>query len=419
MARMNATLELFIGLRYLRAKKRNHFISFISLISIMGIALAIVLLITVLSVMNGFQQELRDRILVMTAHLTVTDRRGEGIADWLSLAESLEGTPGVSGSAPYTRGEVMLSAHGRVNAALLRGVLPERESAVSAVAGKMKAGRLDDLRAGEFGVIIGAELARTIGVGVGDRITVISPQFNASPIGVVPRFKRFTVAGVFEVGMHQSDSALALAHMEDVAVLLRMPGKASGVRFQVDNLFAAPALRERFARELGAGYWVSDWTRQHANFFRAIRTEKTVMFVILSLIVVVAAFNIVSTLVMVVTDKESDIAILRTLGLSPAAILRVFMIQGVFIGVVGVAGGAAGGVALASNLEPIIGAIEEVFETRFLDATVYYISEVPSLVLWQDVALVCAISFCVSALATLYPALRAARTHPAEALRYE
>ncbi len=416
---MSLVVEILIGLRYLRAKRRNHFISFISLISMLGIALAITLLITVLSVMNGFQQELRDRILVMTSHVTVSGINGGGIDDWRSIIDTFSDDSDITGSAPYVRGQVMLSHAGNVNAALLRGILPELESSVSAAADKMMIGKLSDLRSGEFGLILGVELARSLGVLPGDRLTVVSPQLNVSPVGVMPRLKSFTLVGIFEVGMHEFDSGLALMHIDDAAKLLRFKGQASGVRLQLENLFDAPRKRYEFSRQLAGRYWVSDWTRRHANFFRAVQMEKTIMFIILSLIVVVAAFNIVSTLVMVVTDKESDIAILRTLGMSPSSIMQVFMVQGTVIGGLGTLAGMVGGVTLATHLEFIVRRIEQMLQTKFLDASIYYISDVPSLVLWGDIVLICTMSFLVTVLATLYPAWKAAHTHPAEALRYE
>jgi len=411
-------LELFIGLRYLRAKKRNHFISFISSISIFGIALAIILLITVLSVMNGFQQELRDRILVMTSHVTISAANGS-LRNWQTVTDALKDDKEITGSAPYVRGEVMLSHSGNVHAALIRGVSPEHEPAVSAVADKMKDGALTDLKPGEFGIILGHELARSLGAYPGDKITVLSPQLNVSPAGVMPRLKRFTLIGTFEVGMHEFDSGLALMHIDDAAKLMRMKGEVSGVRLRIDKLFDARRKQYEITQKLGAGFYVSDWTRRHANFFRAVQMEKTVMFVILSLIIAVAAFNIVSTLVMVVTDKESDIAILRTLGLSPTSIMQVFMVQGTVIGLLGTLIGMVGGIALANNIESIVQFIERQFDTHFLDPSIYYISVLPSQVLWMDVMLVCGVSFFVSMLATLYPAFRASKTHPVEALRYE
>lgn len=415
---MNYPLELFIGFRYLRARKRNHFISFISFISIFGIALAIILLITVLSVMNGFQQELRDRILVMTSHVTVSSVHG-GLQDWRKIDEALTGDQDIRGRAPFVRGEAMLSHAGNVHAALIRGILPEYEPGVSMVANKIKNTALVDLRPGEFGIILGRELAHYLAAQPGDKITVVSPQLNFSPAGVMPRLKRFTLLGTFEVGMHEFDNGLALVHMEDAARLMRMEGKASGVRLRISRLFDAPQKRYEISQKLGTGYYVDDWTRQHANFFRAVKMEKTVMFVILSLIIAVAAFNIISTLVMVVTDKASDIAILRTLGLSPVSIMQIFMVQGIVIGLLGTFIGMLGGVALATHIESIVQFIEQQLETRFLDPSIYYISELPSQILWSDVTLVCGISFITSTVATLYPALRASKTHPVEALRYE
>lgn len=415
---MSQSLELFIGLRYLRAKKRNHFISFISLISILGTALAIGVLITVLSVMNGFQQELRNRILVMTSHVTVAGLEG-GLSDWKEVAKTLSDHPQVTGSAPYIRGEVMLSNAGNVHAALIRGILPEKESAVSAVAGSMKSGSLDDLKPGKFGIILGHELARTLGVWPGDRVTVVSPQVSVSPAGVMPRLKRFKVVGTFEVGMHEFDSGLVLMHIKDAAKLLRIRDEVSGVRFRIRELFDAPQVGFEFSRLLGGNYWVSNWTRRHANFFRAVKMEKTLMFVILSLLIAIAAFNLISTLVMVVTDKESDIAILRTLGLSPRGVMKIFMIQGTIIGVLGTLIGMLGGIALANNVEDIVRFIENQFQTKFLDPSIYYISDLPSQVLWGDVALVCGVSFTLTVLATIYPAWKASCTHPVEALRYE
>lgn len=415
---MSLPLELFIGLRYLRAKKRNHFISFISLISILGTALAIGVLITVLSVMNGFQEELRNRILVMTSHVTVTGVMS-GLKDWQKVVDALSDHPEVTGSAPYIRGEVMLSNAGNVQAALIRGILPEKESAVSTVAGKMKAGSLDDLKPGKFGIILGHELARSLGVWPGDKITVVSPQITATPAGVLPRLKRFEIVGTFEVGMHEFDSGMVLMHIQDAAKLLRSKDEVSGVRFRIKEIFDAPQVGYEFSKRLGGDYWVSDWTRRHANFFRAVKMEKMIMFVLLSLLVAIAAFNIISTLVMVVTDKESDIAILRTLGLSPAGIMKIFMIQGTVIGVFGTLLGMAGGVALSNHVETIVQYIEDKFQTKFMDPSIYYISDLPSQVLWSDVILVCGLSFTLTVLATIYPAWRASKTHPVEALRYE
>ncbi len=417
-------LELFIALRYTRAKRRNHFISFISLISMLGIALGVMALITVLSVMNGFEKELRSRILGVVAHATVTGlgesgARGQGLRDWQALAGMLGRYPQVVGLAPYVHGEGMLANGAEVSGTLIRGILPDEEPKVSDLGSHMIAGRLSDLKAGEFGIILGKELARALGVERGDKVSLLTPQANVTPAGILPRFKRFTVIGVFEAGMYEYDSALALIHLDDAAKLMRMEGAVSGVRLKLDDMYAAPRLSRQLSQELPIGYMISDWTHQHVNFFRAVQMEKTVMFIILLLIVAVAAFNIVSTLVMVVADKKADIAILRTLGSSPRSIMAMFMIQGTVIGIVGTLIGTVGGVVLALNVGTVVPAIEQLFGTQFLAADVYYITELPSEMRWPDVAKISGISFLLSLLATLYPAWHAARTQPAEALRYE
>ena len=418
MRGMFRPLEVFVGLRYTRAKRRNHFISFISLISMLGIALGVTALITVLSVMNGFEKELRERILGMTAHATVSAASGK-MTDWKQPAAKAEQHPEVMGAAPYIRREAMLIRSGNVHGALVRGVLPELEPKVSEVGRKMVVGELDNLRPGEFGVVLGADLARALRVDVGEKVTMVTPTTNVSPAGVLPRLKRFTVVGLFRAGMYEYDSTLALTHMEDASRLFRTDGAVSGIRLRLDDLFKAPAVSRELAGELPGVYRVTDWTMRHANFFRAIRTEKTAMFVILLLIVGVAAFNIVSTLVMVVTDKQSDIAILRTLGASPGSMMAVFMIQGLVIGAIGTLLGFAGGVSLALNVETIVPAIEQAFGVQFMPADVYYISDLPSEIDWGDVWRICSMAFLLSVVATLYPAWRASRTQPAEALRYE
>lgn len=411
-------LPLYIGLRYTRAKRRNHFISFISVTSMLGIALGVTALITVLSVMNGFENELRQRILGMTSHATIAAYQ-KPLVRWRELAEQAKQHPRVLGSAPYIQKEGMLIHATEVNGSLIRGILPEREPAVSSVGEKMITGRLEDLVPGEFGIILGVDLARILGVMSGDKVTLVTPSANVTPAGVLPRLKRFTVVGLFEVGMYEYDSAMALIHVEDAAKLFRMGNGVSGLRLKLDDMFLAPLVARELAKTIPGRYQISDWTRYHANFFRAVRTEKTVMFVILLLIVAVAAFNIVSTLVMVVTDKESDIAILRTLGLSPRNVILVFMVQGTVIGFVGTLLGLAGGVGLALNVETIVPAIEQLFNVQFLPADIYYISDLPSELHWDDVLKITGVSFCLSVLATLYPAWRASRTQPAEALRYE
>jgi lipoprotein-releasing system permease protein len=410
--------ELFIGLRYSRSRRRNHFISFISLISMLGVALGVAALIVVLSVMNGFEQELRQRILGMTAHATVSnfDVRVE---DWSRLAEQAARHPQVIGTAPYIEGEAIFR-HARIlTGGMLYGVLPEREGQVSEVGRRMVAGRLEDLTDGGYGVVLGKALAEALGVGLGDAVDLMVPQANLTPAGLIPRLRRFRVVGVFEVGMYEYDRTQAFVHLRDAARLMDLGEAVSGVRLKLDDLYRAPQVSRDLVQTLDPGYFATDWTRRHANFFRAIRTEKTVMFIILAMIVGVAAFNIVSTLVMVVTDKQGDIAILRTLGASPASIMGVFIVQGVLIGVVGTLAGVAIGTLVAVNVETLVPLIERAVGFQFLPADVYYISELPSRVEIADIVQIAVLAFALSLLSTLYPAWRAARTEPAEALRYE
>ncbi|MGB5473885.1 MAG: lipoprotein-releasing ABC transporter permease subunit [Gammaproteobacteria bacterium] len=411
-------LELFVGLRYTRTKRRTHFISFITLTSMLGIALGVTALITVLSVMNGFETELRTRILGMASHATISRYDGR-LDDWQSLASLVENQPHVLASAPYVSGESMLSNGQQVSGAILRGVDPALEGRVSDVVDHIRGGDIAQLSPGGYGIILGSELAAALGVGAGDAITVVSPQITIAPTGVLPRLRRFTVLATFEVGMYEYDRGVALVHLQDAAKLFRLDGAVSGLRLKIDDVFDAPMVVRQLAAELPGDYRLEDWSRKHANFFRAVKTEKRVMFIILTLIVAVAAFNIVSTLIMVVTDKRSDIAILRTLGVTPRSIMMIFIIQGVVIGVLGTALGVAGGVGLALNIESIVPAIERLFNVQFLAADVYYISEVPSELHWNDVWIMASVALLLSLLATLYPAWRAARTHPAEALRYE
>ena len=414
---MFGPFEAFIGLRYVRAKRRNHFISFISLTSMVGVGLGVMALITVLSVMNGFEKELTSRILGMASHASVISRDNT-MDDWRKLASIISQNPSVIGVAPYFQAEGMLVNGGSVNGTVITGILPEEEPKVSEVAGKMIAGNFNDLVPGNFDMIIGSEMARSLGVGTGDKVTLIVPTANVTPAGVIPRMKRFNVVGIFQVGMHEFDSALVLIHLDDAKTLFRNKGTV-GLRLKTDNIFNAPRTSREAAQQLPGAYWVVDWTQRHANFFRALKTEKAVMFVILTLIVAVAAFNIISTLVMVVTDKQSDIAVLRTIGVSPASIMKIFIIQGVVIGMVGILLGVIGGVWLASNVETIVPAIEEFFQVKFLSPDVYYISELPSDMHWQDVIVISVVAFVFCLVATVYPAWRAAKTQPAEALRYE
>ena len=411
-------LTLFIGMRYTRAKQRTQFISFITLTSVLGIALGVTALITVLSVMNGFEAELRDRILGMTSHTTITGRYGR-LDDWSILENKLEGNPQIIGTAPFVNGQVMINADRRVSGTLLRGVLPQFETRVSEIADKMINGDFSQLSSGEFGIILGAELATYLGVIPGDKVTIISPQINSTPAGILPRLRRFTVTGLFKVGMYEYDRNMAIIHLDDAAKLFRLGNSVSGLRLKLDDLFNAPSISRDLSNQLYGQYRVSDWTRSHSNFFRAIKTEKRVMFIILFLIVAVAAFNIVSTLVMVVTDKRGDIAILRTQGLSPREVMAIFIILGAIIGFIGTLFGIMGGVLLALNVETIVPAIESFFSVEFLAADVYYISYLPSKLVWTDVWLIAGIAFVLTLLATLYPAWQASKINPAEVLRYE
>ncbi|NLO80099.1 MAG: lipoprotein-releasing ABC transporter permease subunit [Xanthomonadaceae bacterium] len=410
-------LELYIGLRYTRAKRRNHFVSFISLTSMLGIALGVTTLITVLSVMNGFEQQLRERILGMVSHATIHGV-GDKPEEWQELVRLAEANPRVLGAAPYIQGEVMLTNAGRVGGSLIRGIVPGYEERVADIADKMIAGDLDSLQPGRFGIVLGRDLALLLQVDVGDLVTMVAPEATISVAGVLPRVKRFTVTGIFQSGMYEYDRAVAFVNMDDAAKVFRQPG-ITGIRLKFDDLMAAPWLARQVAAALPGYYSVRDWTVQHYNFFRAVRTEKTVMFVILTLIVAVAAFNIVSTLVMVVTDKQADIAILRTLGISPGSIMGIFMVQGAIIGIIGTALGVACGIALALNVETIVPFIERMAGVQFLPGDVYPISDMPSDLRSQDVVRVAGIALLLSLLATLYPAWRASRTAPAEALRYE
>jgi lipoprotein-releasing system permease protein len=413
-------LPLFIGLRYTRAKRRNHFISFISFSSLLGIALGVTALITVISVMNGFEKELRVRMLGMSAHVVVNSYYAESMENWQELQDQLKKYPEVIGIAPYIQAQGMIT-HGRnVYGTMLQGIDPNFEPQVSQVKEKILVGSLENLRAGEFGVVIGSELSQALGVRVGDKITLVVPQSTVTPVGILPRIKRMTVQGIFTIGMHEYDSAYVLLNIEDAAKLIHVPdGQVHGVNLKLNDMFGAPQFARQLQTELPISYRVFDWTYRHANFFKAVKMEKSVMFIILTLIVAVAAFNIVSTLVMVVTDKQADIAILRTLGATPTTIMLIFMVQGTFIGVLGTLLGLTGGLSLALNIQTVVPAIEYVFNVQFLSPDVYYISEVPSDLRWLDVYKITSMSLIISFLATIYPAWRASNTQPAEALRYE
>jgi lipoprotein-releasing system permease protein len=414
--------ELFVGLRYTRAKRKNHFISFISLTSMVGIALGVAALIVVLSVMNGFQAELRNRILGVASHIEITGENNT-LSGWKRLAEPLNKTQHVLASAPYITAQGMLSFGQGVQGAIVRGVLPLAEDKVADLGSHMKAGGLNDLKAGEFGIVLGTDLAMNLGATLGDKVVVMSPQGQFTPTGIVPRIKQFKVVGLFQIGMYEYDAGLALIHMDDAAKLYRMEDKVSGIRLKIDDLYDAPqvssVLSERLSHNMQQQFFITDWTQQHANFFKAVQMEKRVMFIILALIVAVAAFNIVSTLVMAVTDKRADIAIMRTFGASPRSIMGIFMVQGALIGVIGTIAGAVVGVIIALNIDTIVPFIEGIFHVQFLAKDVYYISDLPSKLEWNDVTTIVLMSFVLSLIATLYPSYKASQINPAEALRYE
>ncbi|MCK5664952.1 MAG: lipoprotein-releasing ABC transporter permease subunit [Thiotrichaceae bacterium] len=411
-------LSLFLGFRYTRAKRRNHFISFITLSSFIGIAIGVWALITVLSVMNGFQAEIRDRILGMASHATISGINGK-LEDWPSVDKLIEQQAHVVGSAPYILKEGMLTNASNVNGALIRGIDPQQEKSVSEVSEHMVQGSYDALNKKKYGIILGRYLARSIGAVVGSKVTMVTPSANVTPAGIMPRLKRFTVVGIFEVGHNQYDSNMALIHIRDAQILFKMKDLVTGIRLKLDDLYDAPRISREIEGKIKGYHRVIDWTQHHANLFRAINIEKTMMLIILSLIIAVAAFNIVSTLVMVVTDKRGDIAILKTQGLTPMAVMRIFITLGAIIGLIGTALGTVGGVLLALNVETIVPAIEEFFEVNFLAADVYYISSLPSKLVWADVYVIAIIAFMLSLLATLYPAWQASRVNPAEVLRYE
>jgi lipoprotein-releasing system permease protein len=410
--------ELFIGLRYTRAKRRNHFISFISLTSMLGIALGVAALIVVLSMMNGFQDELRSRILGVASHIEISQFDGS-LRNWQALSAVVARNPEVRASAPYVSGQGLLAYDQAVQGVEVRGVVPQLEDGVADIGRHMKDGNLSVLRPGEWNIVMGDDLAHALGVQLGDKVTLITPQGQVTPAGMVPRLKQFRVAGLFHIGMYEYDSGLALIAMNDAQKLFRTGDAVSGLRLKLDDLYRAPLVAKQLAVSLNGDYYIRDWSQSHSNFFRAVQMEKQVMFIILLLIVAVAAFNLVSTLVMVVTDKQADIAILRTLGASPGSVMAIFMIQGAVIGVVGTAMGLIGGVLLALNIGVVVPAIEHTFGIQFLSSDIYQISELPSKLMPHDVWVIGMVSLILSWLATLYPSYQAARTQPAEALRYE
>ena len=412
-------LFVFIGTRYTRAKRRNHFVSFISLTSMIGLALGVVVMIVVLSVMNGFDHEMRTRVLGVVPHATIES--GEPIGDWQSLADKVKQNPKVLAVAPFTQMQGLLTNNGQVQKVLLNGIDPARERQVSIIDNFMQQGQLDALAPGSFGIVIGDKAAAKLGVVLGDKVTFVAPEVTVTPAGMFPRMKRFTVVGIFHVGAGEIDGYLGVTNLDDLGRLHRWkPDQVQGLRLKFDDLFQAPRTAWEIAKQLGENhYYARDWTRTHGNLYQAIRMEKAMIGLLLLLIVAVAAFNIISTLVMVVNDKKGDIAILRTLGATPGTIMAIFMVQGTVIGVVGTLIGALVGMFAALNVSAAISALEGLIGHKFLNADVYFIDYLPSQLMAEDVLMVCGAALVLSFLATLYPAWRAARTQPAEALRYE
>ncbi len=415
---MSRWYEVWIGRRYVRSRSSNSFVSLISVISMLGIAIAVAVLIVVLSVVNGFERELKDRLLAMTAHASIEGVDGK-LEDWQPLVNAAPSNPRVTAAAPYLDGQALMVFGESLSGVELRGVDPAAESEVSGVDDVFTAGEIGDLAAGEFRIALGIELADELGVSLGDKVTVILAEGTVTPAGVIPRTKRFTVAGIYRIGMYEFDRRLAFINIEDAQRLYRQRGSVSGVRLAVTEIFEAPVIVREVAIASGQLVLVSDWTRRNVNFFRSIQITKSILFVILLMVIAVAAFNIVSTLVMVVKDKQADIAILRTIGAKPMSILSVFVTQGSIIGVIGTVTGVAAGVLFALNLEAIVGFFESTFGIKFLAADVYFISDLPSELDWNDVSRIGGIALALSLISTVYPAWMAAQTAPAEALRYD
>jgi lipoprotein-releasing system permease protein len=413
-----SSFPLFVGLRYTRARQRTRFISVISLISVVGIALGMTVLITVLSVFNGFQREVRTRMLSAVAHVQVSGL-GDSLQDWRSVAAIAEKNPHVLAAAPYVSAQGLLTSGGNVRGAFLRGVDPAQENRVSEIGANMRSGTLEDLRAGEYNVVLGAPLARALGVVAGDRVVLVAPQGQVTPAGILPRLRQFTVTGIFEVGHYEIDAGLALVHIADAQRLYRMEDRVSGVRLRLDDLFLARTVARELQARLPPQTAVSDWSRFNATYFRAVELEKRMMSLLLFFIIAIAAFNMVSSLYMVVKEKQADIAILRTMGASPGDVMRIFMVQGTLIGAIGVCCGIVFGILGALNVAAIVAFIENLFHVKFMPQDVYQIADLPSQLQAGDVVLTAVVAFTLSVLATLYPSWRAARVNPAEALRYE
>lgn len=410
--------EYFIGLRYTRSRQRTRFISVISLISVVGIALGMTVLITVLSVMNGFQREVRSRMLSAVAHVQISGAN-DRLADWQNVAEIARTNPHVKATAPYVNAQGLLTSGSNVRGAYLRGVLPEQEQHVDDIAKHMRRGTVDALKPGDFSIVLGDALARALGVNVGEKVVLVAPQGTVTPAGVLPRLRQFTIVGTFHIGHHEIDSGLALTHLEDAQRLYRLSDEVSGVRLKLDDLFRAKQVTFDLASKIPANAVLSDWTTVNANYFRAVDIEKRMMSLLLFFIIAIAAFNLVSSLFMVVKEKQADIAILRTLGASPGGVMKIFMTQGIVIGLTGVFFGIVFGILGALYVDVIVGFFERLFGFRFLDPSIYQITELPSELRPKDVMLTALFSFAMSAVATVYPAWRASKVNPAEALRYE
>jgi lipoprotein-releasing system permease protein len=410
--------EWLVGMRYLRATQGRGFLSFISVVSVLGLAIGVAVLVVVLSVMNGFERELKTRILSVTSHATLMGLDG-ALKDWRADQLQALKMPGVLAAAPYIEAQALLMHGTHTAGTAVRGVQPEQELRAVGLAERIEGGRIGDLADGSYRIVLGDALAEALAARVGDDLVLIAPKGDVTPAGIEPRMRRFRVAGTFHSGMYEYDRALALVNIADAARIYQLGDRVSGLRLALTDPFMAPRLVRDLALSLGGGYYVSDWTRNHANFFRSIEITKSMLFVILLLVVAVAAFNIVAALVMVVKEKRGDIAILRTIGASPRSVLAIFTIQGTFIGLTGTLAGAALGLLLSANLEVLVHALERLLGTHFLDAKVYFMSDLPAYAEWRDVLRICAVAFALCAVATLYPAWRAAGTAPAEALRHD
>lgn len=414
---MYKPLALFMGLRYTRSRKKNHFVSFISLSSMLGIGLGVMVLITVLSVMNGFDEQIHNRFFGMAPEITVSGPY-ERLSDWPIVAKELQTIPEVKALAPYVGGQGLLVHEGQVLPIILTGVMPDKEENMTHLKDKLLAGNINDLN--HFGMIIGKGLAETLGAMIGDKVTVMIPQADVTPAGMIPRFKRFTVVGIFSAGSgFNFDTKLAFINIEDAQKLLQLGDDVSGIKMKIDNVYQAPELSERISHLLGEQYQVGNWTQQYGAFFEAVKMEKTMMFMILLLIIAVAAFNLVSSLVMVVNDKQAEIAILRTIGATPSTILWTFIVQGMMVGIVGTFFGLAGGVVLAKNATTIVNHLQTWFHVKILSSSIYFVDYLPSKIMFSDLSKVCFMALLMSFLATIYPAWRASKTVIAEALHYE